>query len=287
MKRIDTHQHLTFKDRFSYPWMSGFGALDKGQFQLKDYWEAATGCEIESTIFVECDAHESQFRDEVQLVSELAENPENKISGVIASGRPEHDAFREYLDSILHPKLVGIRRILHTQPDELSTTACFKNNIQALANYYLPFDLCVLERQLPIGLELVKACEDTVFVIDHCGIPDIANHTGSNTEARKDWIRNIQALAEQPNTCCKISGIALYGTEAQRNAESLRLYIEVIINAFGWDRVVWGGDWPVCTLGLPLSRWCSILDEILRAEDPDNLSKLYFQNAKRIYRLIS
>ena len=287
MKSIDTHQHLTFKDRFSYPWMSDFEALDTGQFRLEAYWEAATDCEVDSTIFVECDAHESQFRDEAQLVLKLAENPENKISGVIASGRPEHDSFRKYLDSILHPKLAGIRRILHTQPDELSTTSCFRGNIKALSNYDLPFDLCMLERQLPIGLELVKACENTVFVIDHCGIPDIAGHAGSNVDARTNWSRNIRSLAALPNTCCKISGIALYGTEAQRNAESLRPYVEIIIDAFGWDRVVWGGDWPVCTLGLPLSRWCSILDEILRTEDPDNLSKLYFQNAECIYHLNS
>ncbi len=71
----------------------------------------------------------------------------------------------------------------------------------------------------------------------------------------------------------------------QLSANSLRPYIETVVDAFGWDRIVWGGDWPVCNVSSSLEQWVSILDEILKNEDEQNLKKLYVENAKRIYSL--
>lgn len=285
MNRIDTHQHLAFKNRFSYPWMEEFPPLNEDKFYLDDYRKASKDCSIDSTVFMECDVAEKDIKKEAIYLCQLSEIPENCISGVVANGRPEFEGFEEYLDSIYHPRLSGIRRILHTQADELSTTKQFRDNIRILTDYNLPFDLCVLEKQLPVALQLVKACKNTEFVIDHCGIPDIANHNDLNGENWLFWKKNIEALAALPNTNCKISGIALYGSEEQRTSDCLRPYVETVIEAFGWNRVIWGGDWPICTLGISLVQWCSIMDAILQSESHENLSKLYYHNAIRVYHL--
>src|SRR5260370_3653262 len=169
MKIVDTHQHLWDKDLFHYAWLEPLPVLDRS-FRLSDYSEATSGLEIDKTVFVECDVDAAQMLDEVSHVLRLADKPGNRIAGVVASGRPEKDGFQAYLDKVTrHPKLKGIRRILHTHPDELGLRKIFVENVARLATFGLSFDLCVLARQLPIAFNLASKCPHVSFVLDHCG----------------------------------------------------------------------------------------------------------------------
>ncbi len=283
MTRIDTHQHLAFKDKFSYPWMNDEPPLDEDRFYPSDYWEAAEGCSIGGTIFMENDVAEESGMAEAAHVCRLAGDSSNRILGVIASARPEREGFAAYLDRIQHERLVGVRRILHVQPDQLSKSVLFRDNLRQLATRDLTFDLCVLQRQLEVGLELVRSCPDTRFILDHCGVPAISDNDAPNGDGWKDWLEKVRRIAECSNAHCKISGIIVYASAEQRTVEGLRPYVEAVIEAFGWERVVWGGDWPVCTLGGSLAGWCGIIDGILSGESGDNRAKLFHRNASRIY----
>lgn len=149
MKIVDTHQHLWDKDLFHYAWLQPLPTLDHS-FRLNDYSDATRGLDIVKTVFVECDVDEVQVLDEALHVLRLASAPGNRIAGVVASGRPEKDGFKAYLDKVSgHRKLKGIRRILHTHPDELGQRKMFIENVARLESYDLSFDLCVLARQLP------------------------------------------------------------------------------------------------------------------------------------------
>src|SRR4051812_29890909 len=120
MRIIDTHQHLLYPDRFSYPWTKGLAALDGKEFRLNEYRVAAEGTGITHTLFMEVAVDNSQAKAETKFFLDLATRRETGILGVIATARPEQAYFPAYLDSILHPNLKGLRRILHTEPDELS-----------------------------------------------------------------------------------------------------------------------------------------------------------------------
>jgi predicted TIM-barrel fold metal-dependent hydrolase len=278
MKKIDTHQHLLYPKSFRYTWADEFAALKK-EFSLEDYWSAAENCDVEGTLFMEVDVDEGQSGEEARFICDLAEYPVNRIQGVIASGRPEHVDFEAYLESIAHPKLKAIRRILHTQPDELIGNIQLRDSLRLLPKHELPFDLCALQRQLPLAGELIADCPETQFILDHCGNPEIADGNW------KSWSVLIRKLAEYPNLVCKTSGIVAYAAEEQLNTEGLRPYVETVIEAFGWDRVLWGSDWPVCTLTSNLHQWVEILDEILISESHENLEKLFSSNARRVYQL--
>jgi predicted TIM-barrel fold metal-dependent hydrolase len=147
------------------------------------------------------------------------------------------------------------------------------------------FDLCVLQRQLPIALELVQACPKTTFVLDHCGVPEIAQNDAPTGAGFIAWQKAIRNLAKEPNVIGKISGITAYAPAPLRNTQGLKPYTDTMIEAFGPARLVWGGDWPVVNLGDGLSKWVSTTRELLSGLEESDRAQIFTNNAKQIYRI--
>jgi len=275
---LDTHQHLLMTDRWSYSWTSGLTPLENRLFDYEAYLDVCQDAGIAGTLFMESTPDSSYWREETQLVLQMAADPKTLIRGVVANCRPEEDAgFEPWVESIRGPHLKGVRRILHVEPDELSQQSVFVRNVRKLADWNLTFDLCVLEKQLPIAMELAKSCERTQFVLDHCGVPDIA------AGVLAPWRESIRAISELPNVTCKISGVLAYCAPDEANIETVRPYVEHCIECFGWDRVVWGGDWPVCLLTSNLQTWVETSRALVSGESEANQRKLFHENAERIY----
>ncbi len=278
MQLVDTHQHLWDLRQFPYSWCAGIPALNRS-FLLGDYLAAASGLGIAKTVFVECDVDDPHALAEARHLQAVADQ-HPLIAGIVASGRPEHDGFRAHLEELARlPKLRGLRRVLHTQPDALSQTPRFAANLRLLPEFGLSFDLCVLARQLPVGLALVRGCPTVSFVLDHCGVPDVKGR------ALDPWREHIRQLAARPNVVCKISGLVAYADPAAWTVDDLRPWVEHVLGHFGWDRVVWGGDWPVCTLTTPLARWVEAIRALTRHASTEQREKLFQRNAERIYRV--
>ena len=280
---IDTHIHLLEPDRFTYEWTKGFPALTV-RFDLSDYQKASAETGIQAGVFMEVDCEESA--DEARYFCSLAEQPGCLIQAVVAAARPESPDFERNLEAMAHPRLTGIRRVLHTQPDELSQSALFRENVSRLGALGLSFDLCVLQRQLPLALDLVRACPQTTFILDHCGVPEISANDAPAGAGFLAWEKSIRALAAEPNVNGKISGITAYAPEPLRNAEGLRPYIDTMLEAFGPSRLVWGGDWPVVNLGNGLLAWSNITRDLLSRLTPDERTLILSTNAKKIYRIL-
>jgi len=279
MKIIDTHQHLIYPDKLNNPWTKDVPALAHKPFRVEEYRVAARGTGITETLFMEVDVVEPQIKAETEFFLKLAGDPQSGIVGVLGNCRPEHENFPTYLESVLHPKLKGLRRILHVVPDELSQTPLFAKNLALLAKHNLTFDFCLLARQLPIGAKLIKQLPNQQFILDHCGVPDI------KANALDPWRQNIRDLAKFPNLACKISGVVAYCDPKNVTVHAIRPYVEHCIECFGWDRVIFGGDWPVCNITSSLGTWVSILKEIVAKESPANQEKLFAKNAERIYHI--
>ncbi len=279
MRILDTHQHLLYPDRFRYEWVHGLTPLEGKAFRLEEYWQAAQGTGIEQTLFMEVDVPESQQRSEAAFFLKLAEKSGSKIAGVIASCRPEREGFEAHVESLLHPKLKGFRRILHTQSDELCENPLFIRNVASLAQHKLTYDLCLLPRQLPHAETLLRTASDVQFVLDHCGIPNIKDNE------LDPWRRHIRQLANYPNLVCKISGLVAYCDPQNAAADAIRPFVEHCIESFGWERVLFGGDWPVCNLTASLGNWVAIAKELVRGESLQRQEQFFFRNAERIYRL--
>lgn len=279
MQIIDTHQHLWDVDLFRYSWLDSVPQLNRS-FQMPDYIAATAGLEIVKSVHVEADVDEPYMLDETRQTLALADQPDNPLEGVVACGRPEREDFREYLDKIAgHPKLKGIRRVLHTQPDDVGKGSTFIKNVAALPEYDLSFDICVLARQLPIAIEIVSKCPSTTFILDHCGVPRVK-------ESDLDpWRAHISEIAQAPNVACKISGVIAYADPKNWTTAALQPFTEHVVGSFGWERVLFGSDWPVCTLSASFARWLDALKSITKPAGELNQKKLFHDNAIRVYRL--
>jgi predicted TIM-barrel fold metal-dependent hydrolase len=278
MHLVDTHQHLWDLRQFPYSWCATIPMLNRN-FGLDDYRAAAAGTPITKTVFMECDVDDPHQLGEAQHVQRLAD-AHPLIHGIVASGRPENDGFRAHVEALAQlPKIRGIRRVLHVVRDDLSLEPRFAENLRLLPDFGLTFDLCALPRQLANIRTLVERCPKVTFILDHVGVPDVKNHL------IEPWSHGLARLAELPNVNCKISGLVAYADAATWTVEDLRPYLEHAVACFGWDRLVWGGDWPVCTLSAPLARWVEATHALTANANAEQRANLYHRNAERIYRV--
>jgi predicted TIM-barrel fold metal-dependent hydrolase/L-rhamnose mutarotase len=275
MRIVDTHLHLVYLDKFSYPWLDGVPAIKK-QWTVESYFAEADQLGIETALHMEVDVAEEQMEDETHFV---LDGLSPKIGGAIAAVRPEHIDFPRHIERIAAwPGVKGVRRILHTQPDDLSRGELFAANLRRLPQYGLNFELCVRPDQLGIAGELVLKCPDVQFVLNHSGNPPIA---GGDLSA---WRRDLGALAALPNVAGKVSGIVIHAPP-NWTAETLRPVVEHMVQSFGWDRLIWGSDHPVVTLAGSLTTWVQATKALISGASVTEQEKLLFRNAERLYRL--
>jgi predicted TIM-barrel fold metal-dependent hydrolase len=279
MQIIDTHQHLWDLELFRYSWLNSVPQLNRS-YRISDYLAATAGLGVVKSVHLEADVDEPYMFDETRKLLSLADQLDNPLEGVVACGRPEHEDFREYLDKIAaHPKLKGIRRVLHTQRDDVGKGSTFIKNVAALCEYDLSFDICVLARQLPIAIDMISKCPSTAFILDHCGVPRVKE------KDLDPWRAHISEIAKAPNVVCKVSGVIAYADPKNWTTADLQPFVEYVIASFGWDRVLFGSDWPVCTLSGSLAQWLDALKSITESAGEVNQKKLFHDNAIRVYRL--
>ncbi len=275
---IDTHVHLIDLERLRYPWLDDVAALNRNASHA-DYTRQARQLGITGALHMEVDVREDQMQAETAMIGEYMQG-DSLLLGAIASCRPEREDFAAYLEQQLEtPHVRGLRRILHTSPDELSQSRVFRENIARLAGTRLPFDICVTNRQLPLAVELADACPDVQFVLDHCGVPDVKG------QVMQPWTSHISELAKRPHVAAKISGVIAYGDGPNWRLDDIRPFVEHVLTAFGPERVVWGSDSPVCTLGGPLASWVAATRALLDAASASEKAALFQENAARIWGL--
>jgi predicted TIM-barrel fold metal-dependent hydrolase len=276
---IDTHLHLIDLTALKYPWLSGVPALNR-DFLYEDYARAARRAGIAAALHMEVDVDPADIEAETHYVQGLAGRPGSLIAGAVASCRPEEPDFAGYLERLMENSFVkGLRRVLHVMPDELSEVALFRENLKRLSGTGLTFDLCVLPHQIPKAMALTDLAPDVRFVLDHCGVPDIKGHK------EHPWREHMSEIARRDNVAAKVSGVVAYADPAGWTVETLRPYVEHTIQSFGWDRVVWGSDWPVCTLGGGLSSWVAATHALIAGASREERESLLSGNARRIWNL--
>jgi predicted TIM-barrel fold metal-dependent hydrolase len=265
------------RSRLRYPWLADVPALDR-DWTYDAYETTARRLGITGVLHMEVDVAEADIDAETAMVRDLMARDQSLMRGAISAARPGADGFAAWLDGVDRTVVRGIRRVLHVLPDDTSQDAGFRADVRRIGEAGLPFDLCVLARQLPLAAALADACPDTVFVLDHCGVPDIA---GGGYEA---WAVAIRDLAHRPHVMAKLSGITAY-TGGGWTLETLRPYAEHVIDSFGWDRMVWGSDSPVCTLESSLDQWVAVTHALLAGSSEDERRALLSGNALRIWGL--
>jgi L-fuconolactonase len=277
----DAHVHLWDTDRRSYAWLREFPAINR-TFLTEDYDGAHGASRVDRIVFVECAGASdgASMRDEVNWVLGISES-EPRLAGIVAFAPLERGAdVRSDLQWLSRRPLVkGVRRLIQHEPDpEFCLRPDFVEGIRMLAEFDLSFDLCIFHHQLPAVVRLVEQCPDVSFILDHLGKPAVRDGI------LDPWREHLRELAALPNVACKISGVV---TEADHNRwteTEIRPYIETALEAFGPDRVMFGGDWPVVNLASTWEAWIDIVRR-LAADMGVPQDRLFVTNAERVYRL--
>lgn len=277
---VDSHVHLCDPRQFTYSWMKSKPSLNR-MVLPDDFTKALGPVAVDKYVFAEVVVDTPQHLDEAKWVAELA-TADPRLAGIIAALPLERGAAIEAeLESLRHVRGVrSIRRLLENEPDpEFCLRPDFLSGLKLLPKYGFTFDICIFHHQLPSVIKMARQCPEVRFVLDHIGKP------GIKAGLRDPWWQQMRELAGLENVACKISGVA---TEADHRAwtrEQLKPYIAHAIDVFGFDRVMYGGDWHVVELACPYPKWVEIVDWVTEGATHTEKRKLFRDNAIAFYRL--
>ena len=277
---VDTHLHLWDLGKLRYPWLDNVPLLNRNHL-IEDYRKACGPVQVAKMVFLQCECDFSQFQQEAEWVTEVA-SIDPRIRGIVPWAPLENgDAADEALARLAaNPRVKGIRRIIQFEPDPgFCLRPDFVRGVQLLERHGLSFDICIKCHQMLNTIELVKRCPGVSFVLDHIGKPNIKEGE------LEPWRAQLRELAALPNVWCKVSGLVTEADFEKWTAADLRPYLDHVFDCFGFDRTMFGGDWPVSTQATDYPRWVATLDEALAGCSPDELHRLYVRNAEAFYRV--
>ena len=279
MQAIDTHAHFWDVKALRYPWIEPGSIFDR-TYSLQDYQRATADIPISRMIFVECDARPSCSLREARWVQELAA-VDPRIQGIIArvplTANPNVLAELDAVTAL--PLLKGIRDNIQNNPPGFATQSAFVQGVKEVAQRGLLFELCLKHWQLGETLELVRQCPEARFVLDHCAKPDI------RAGIREPWAAQIRAMAALPNVVCKISGLVTEADWAAWRPEEVLWYARQAAEAFGPDRIMFGGDWPVNEAAGGFAKWYRVATALAASWSAADQESFFCRNAERVYRL--
>ncbi len=277
---VDTHLHIWDLGRLRYPWLASVPKLNRNHL-IEDYRRACGPVQVAKMVFVQCECDPALSQQEAEWVAEVART-EPRLRGIVAQAPLEKgDAVGDALAKLAAIPLVkGVRRLIQSEADDaFCVQPDFVRGVQALHAHGLSFDLCIFHRQLANAIKLVRQCPDVSFVLDHIGKPDI------KAGKLDPWRAELRELSKLENVWCKVSGLVTEADHAKWQPADLKPYIDHVIECFGFDRVMFGGDWPVSTQASDYPRWVVTLDEALRGCSADDLQRLYVRNAEDFYHV--
>lgn len=272
---VDSHVHFWDPARLSYPWLAESAELNR-PFGPADFAGAVP--EPVEAIFVEAGRLENQSAREVEWVRELAVTAP-WIRGAVAHVPLDGpDRGREAIRACAADSfVVGVRHNVQDELPGFMRGAAFRAGLGMLGEAGLPFDACIRQHQMAELAEVVEACPQTLIVLDHLGKP-------LSAPPDADWRDALRRLARCENTVCKLSGLATEVGSGARRQDVLAVLREAL-DAFGPERCLYGGDWPVMTLATDYRRWLGLVREALDGLAERDVEAVLRTNAMRVYRL--
>lgn len=276
MERIDSHQHFWKYDPHRQNWMTDEMDVLKKDYGPRDLAVLLNQCGLQGCVAVQA----SQTEDENEFLIQLAE--ENSfIKGVVGWVDLQSNTVHERLSYYTtKSKIKGFRHVLHDESDvDFMLRPAFLNGIKALKEFGYTYDLLIFPVHFSNSLQLVRQFPDQPFVIDHIAKPNIREHQLS------DWKKHLMPLASLPNVYCKISGMVTEAGWKKWKSEDFIPYIDTIVDLFGTKRILYGSDWPVCTLSASYGETFGIVKNYFEKFSQGEQDDFFGMNAKRFYHL--
>ena len=274
--RIDSHQHFWQYSPDTHGWITDETDALKRDFLPSDLQPLLAENEIAGCVAVQA----SQTEQETKFLLSLADQYDF-IKGVVGWVDLQDYNVKHHLERWAdHPKLVGIRHQVQDESDEqFLLRPEFLRGVKALREFGLTYDLLITERQLSTALSFMAYLPDVKIVLDHLAKPHISQHE------LLPWQENIRSLAQYPNVYCKLSGLVTEADWQQWSYDDLVPYLDVAVDAFGTNRLMFGSDWPVCTLAGTYTEVISIINRYFDSFSEEERAKVFGTNAIDFYQL--
>ncbi|MDF7776106.1 amidohydrolase family protein [Sphingomonas sp. AOB5] len=278
MHVIDTHAHFWDVDTLHYPWIEKGSPFDRS-FHLADYQRVSAEVPVRRMVFVECDAHARCSVAEAEWVAGLAQ-ADPRIQGIVARVSFLDDEWEATLARLAAMPLVcGIRDNIQDKPAGFAVADRFVAGVRAVHARGLHFELCLKHHQIGETIELVRACPEGQFVLDHCAKPGIA------AGLREPWLTGMRELAALPNVVCKISGLLTEADWENWVPDEILWYARASAEAFGPERILFGSDWPVSEVAGGYMVWFKLAQALAANWSEADRERFFWRNAERVYRL--
>lgn len=274
--RIDAHQHFWRYDARRDSWITDEMSVIKRDFLPGDLQPELAANGIDGTIAVQADQSEA----ETQFLLDLAAQ-NNSIAGVVGWVDLRSPSLGERLEHFSKfEKLCGFRHVVQAEPDDrFLLREDFQSGIGMLADFGYTYDILIYPKQLPAAIEFVGKFPKQPFIVDHLAKPEIKGARIS------EWAGQMRTVAQSPNVYCKVSGLITEADWHTWRKEEFRPYLDVVFNAFGNDRVIFGSDWPVCLLAGKYGQVKQLIVDYTADFSAADRAKIFGLNAVHFYGL--
>lgn len=273
---IDAHHHFWLYDPARHEWITDEMSAIRKDFLPKDFEPILKQNGISGSVLVQVDQTETE--NDFQLKN-AEEN--DFIKGVVGWVDLQSNNVEERLEFYKqYKKMKGFRHILQGEADRaLMLKPAFMNGIRKLKKFGYTYDILIYTDQLKYTKEFVAAFPDQLFVIDHLAKPNIKE------QKIDEWKKDIEAVAQHENVYCKISGMVTEADWKKWKQDDFIPYIDVVIEAFGPHRIMYGSDWPVCLVAASYEQMLGIVQEYFSSFSETEQELFFGGNATRFYNL--
>jgi len=272
---IDAHQHFWIYNQHEYDWIDEPMASLRRDFLPADLQPQLQQAGFHGSIAVQV----RQTLEETRWLLELAEN-NPFILGVVGWVDLRSSAVRADLESFAgNSKLVGIRHVVQSEPDDFLRDPNFLRGISTLEEFDLAYDILIYTKHLSQAAEFVERFPRQGFVLDHLAKPPI------KSGAVDAWAHGIRKLASFPNVYAKLSGLVTEADWQSWKPQDMRPYLEVAFECFGPTQLMIGSDWPVCTVAASHAQVMNLVKDYLSGYAADEREAVLGGNAARFWRL--
>ncbi len=272
--RIDSHNHFWQYDPKTHAWIDESMSKIQRDFMPEEFESVLSENGFDGTIVVQADQSEQETTSLLALASEY-----DVIKGVVGwlDLRAENVSDRLAYFSQFE-KLLGIRHIVQAEPDpEFMLRKEFQRGLGLLKEYNLTYDILVFPHQLAAAAKTVSLHPSQKFVIDHLAKPYIKK------QQIGEWASFMKSIGEHENVMCKLSGLVTEADWDRWQVEDFKPYLDVVIEAFGIDRVMFGSDWPVCLVSASYPQVREIVEDYVKEFSEEEQAKVFGINAMKFY----
>ncbi len=274
--RIDSHQHYWNPDLLKYSWMAPGPHPLRRIYLPADLEPTLTQNTFDGSVVVQA----AQVPEEATWLLNLA-SQHKSILGVVAWVDLKDANIGKMLDQLQkHPKFVGVRHLIHDEPDvRWMLQAEVIRGLKELERRKVPYDLLVRPPHLPYVPALLDKVPDLPMVVDHIAKPHIKEGIFDG------WAQDMERIAKHPNLYCKISGMITEADHKNWKSEQLSPYVQHVLKVFSFDRLMFGSDWPVCTLAGTWKQVLAAFTQALGPQNADERAKILGSTAAKFYGL--